>query len=99
MFFSYPVILFRSLAGKFGYYPISCGLFLTQILGSNFLPDPKYNDKVRQNSAEGLKIGINGTPSFLLGISDGNKVKSSKLIIGAQPFFAFKQEIVALLKE
>jgi protein-disulfide isomerase len=59
----------------------------------------KYNDMVRQNSAEGLKIGINGTPSFLLGISDGNKVKSSKLIIGAQPFFAFKQEIDALLNE
>lgn len=63
------------------------------------LTSGKYTETVSQNSAEGHKIGINGTPSFLLGISDGNKVKSSKLIVGAQPFSAFKQEIDALLKE
>jgi protein-disulfide isomerase len=59
----------------------------------------KYAETVRRNSEDGHKLGITGTPSFLLGVSDGNKVKNVRLIVGAQPFPVFKQEIDEISKE
>ena len=43
-----------------------------------------YADSVKKDLEEGLKAGVDSTPSFLV---DG------KLISGAQPFFVFEQEI------
>lgn len=57
----------------------------------------KYTEKVRNDIAEGQKLGISGTPTLLLGLSDGAKVKDVKKMVGAQPFALFKQEIDKLL--
>ncbi len=56
----------------------------------------KYANAVRADMAVAQQLGINATPTFLLGVTDpGNpaKVKGLALIRGAQPFGSFKMEI------
>jgi protein-disulfide isomerase len=52
------------------------------------LDSGKFKDKVQKDSAEGTKIGANGTPTFFI---NGQKVE------GAQPFDSFKTVIDAEL--
>lgn len=52
----------------------------------------KYKDEIQKDMTDGSRLGINGTPGFIL--TNG---KTSKLISGAQPFSAFKAEIEAML--
>lgn len=58
-------------------------------------------DRVRADLAIGLKAGINGTPTFFIGIVDsaGKSVKVVRTIRGAQPYAAFKAAIDAVLAE
>jgi len=56
----------------------------------------KYANAVRADIAMAQQLGINATPTFLLGVTDpGNpaRVKGLALIRGAQPFGTFKMEI------
>jgi len=56
----------------------------------------KYANAVRADMATAQQLGINATPTFLLGVTDpGNpaRVKGLALIRGAQPFGNFKTEI------
>jgi len=48
----------------------------------------KYASQVSQDGADGLKAGVQGTPSFVI---------NGKLVEGALPFDSFKQEIDAAL--
>lgn len=61
----------------------------------------KYAAKVRQefNAASGL--GIEGTPTFVIGRAGTSDVrmKAAKVLVGAQPFDVFKEAIDALLNE
>ena len=59
----------------------------------------KYEAEIRKDIAEGVKSGVRGTPSFLLGLTeqDASKVKATKIIRGAQPYSRFKQIIDGLL--
>jgi len=50
------------------------------------LSDKKYEQRVLDNQKFGEKIGIDGTPSFI--IFDGKKITK---VVGAQPISAFKQ--------
>src|SRR3989344_754109 len=52
-----------------------------------------YADEVQANFNEGAQFGVSGTPSFFIGKRDG----TGQLIVGAQPYSAFKQAIDALL--
>jgi predicted DsbA family dithiol-disulfide isomerase len=57
--------------------------------------------QIRADQAEGQKLGISGTPSFVLGRTDPkdpNKVHLTKFIRGAQPLTAFTAVIDELLK-
>lgn len=65
-----------------------------QCLDSN-----KYAIKIRQDLAEAQKVGLQATPSFLLGIAepDGSSVKVVKMIAGAHPYPVFKEAIDSLL--
>jgi len=57
----------------------------------------KYDKAIEADIQAASSIGIDGTPSFLLGeIKDGKVV--GQLIVGAQPLAAFAQKIDALLK-
>ena len=58
--------------------------------------DGKYADAIRADIAVAQKLGINGTPSFLLALTDPKdpkQVKGLTLIRGAMPFNTFKTEI------
>ncbi len=48
----------------------------------------KYLDRVTQDGVDGRAAGITGTPSFLI---------NGKLVVGAQPYEVFQQEIEAAL--
>jgi protein-disulfide isomerase len=62
------------------------------------LDSGKYAEKIKSDIAEGQKLGVSGTPTLLLGVSDGGKMKDVKMMRGAQPFALFKQEIDKLLE-
>ncbi len=62
------------------------------------LESGKHDDQIKKDMAEGQKAGITGTPSFLLGYGESNgRVKAVKLLVGAQPYAAFKAAIDELL--
>jgi len=60
--------------------------------------DNKYGDLVEQDMKDGIADGVNATPSFVMTYTVNGEVKT-KLIEGAQPYAAFKQEIDAALTE
>lgn len=57
----------------------------------------KYKDEVSKDLADAGKAGATGTPSFIIGKSTGSEIEG-KLIVGAQPYLAFQQEIDSLLQ-
>ncbi len=50
----------------------------------------KYKDEVAKDMADAGKIGASGTPSFVVGNSTDNGEIEGQLIVGAQPYAAFK---------
>lgn len=58
----------------------------------------KFKDRAQQDAKDGQAAGINSTPSFLVTYTV-NGEKKSKLIVGAQPFETFQQELEAILSE
>lgn len=63
------------------------------------LESSKYAEKIRSDVREGQKLGVTGTPMFLLGYVEagGTRVKGVRWIRGAQPFPAFREALEALL--
>lgn len=59
----------------------------------------KHAAKIRSDLADGQKAGVQGTPTFFLGLTDpkDTTVKALRVIRGAQPYAAFKQAIDSLL--
>ncbi|MEK7646747.1 MAG: DsbA family protein, partial [Patescibacteria group bacterium] len=53
------------------------------------LDGKKYEDAVKQNTTEGVSLGVTGTPTIFI---NGEK------LVGAQPFSALKSLIDAKLK-
>ena len=63
------------------------------------LKDKKFKDEVAQDAADAAKVGINGTPGFVIGkLSDDGRVEG-KVISGAQPFSVFKEIIESELSK
>ena len=66
------------------------------------LASGRFANAVKRDMAEAAKIGFDGTPSFLLGLTDPNdptKVKGLTSIEGAQPFATFEAAIDEALAE
>jgi protein-disulfide isomerase len=59
----------------------------------------KYAPKIREDIAGGKKLGIEGTPTFFLGVTDtsGQKIESVKRFDGAVPYSQLKDTIDKLL--
>jgi protein-disulfide isomerase len=61
----------------------------------------KFAAGIRNNVAQAQKLGVTGTPSFMLArtIPNSSKVRVLGFLVGAQPFSAFKAQIDSLLAE
>jgi protein-disulfide isomerase len=61
----------------------------------------KQATEIRKDLQDGQRIGVNGTPTFLLGVedSDGQNIKILKMIVGAQPYSQFKEAIESALSQ
>ncbi len=57
----------------------------------------KYKDKVQTDVLEAMKIGANGTPTFIVGKSIGDGV-DGELVIGAMPYQVFDEKLKELAK-
>ena len=59
----------------------------------------KYAADIRKDLAEGQKAGVTGTPGFFLGLTNPNdpKIKTLRVLKGAQPYASFKEAIDSLL--
>lgn len=64
------------------------------------LSSGKNAGRIREDLAEAERLGLSGTPAFLIGVSgpDG-KVKTVKFVNGAQPYSNFKAAIDAALAQ
>lgn len=61
----------------------------------------KFDAQIKADIAQGQKLGISGTPSFVVGLTDPkdpDKVHLTKFIRGAQPYATFAANIDELLK-
>ena len=58
------------------------------------LDSGKYTAKINASLKDGQKVGVTGTPAFLLGYTqaDGAEVKAVKFMSGALPFDTFKDQ-------
>jgi protein-disulfide isomerase len=57
----------------------------------------KYAERVRKDVSEAQRLGIGGTPTFLVGVMDGPQLKGARIIRGAQPYASIKATIDELL--
>ena len=62
------------------------------------LDSNKHKDEVNKDIADGQKAGVSGTPSFFIGKSNTSGIIDGTIIVGAQPFSAFKVIIDEMLK-
>jgi protein-disulfide isomerase len=55
----------------------------------------KYASEVRKDLEDGRRAGVQGTPTFFLGVqdSDSQSIKILRVIVGAQPYVQFKEAI------
>ncbi len=63
------------------------------------LDSGRYANEIRKEFLEGQKATVRGTPTFFIGISEGEdtNIKLLKLIRGAKPYIEFKQAFDSLL--
>ncbi|HEY2149025.1 MAG TPA: thioredoxin domain-containing protein, partial [Pirellulales bacterium] len=76
------------------------GLGLDTATFDKCLSSGKYEERVKAEQAVGLGLGLSGTPSFVVGLtdpSDPSKLNATSVIRGAQPYAQFKQTIDELL--
>ena len=57
-----------------------------------------YASRVEEEMADGRKVGISGTPSFVIGATGSGETITGTVVIGAQPHDRFKQAIESALK-
>ena len=58
----------------------------------------KHADEIRKDALEAQKMGIEGTPTFLLGVAEPNgDVRIEQTLVGSYPYEIFKSNIEDLL--
>jgi predicted DsbA family dithiol-disulfide isomerase len=53
---------------------------------------------VREQATEAAKLGVSGTPTFLIGRADDQGHVTGTVVIGAQPFAIFESEVQKIQK-
>jgi protein-disulfide isomerase len=66
---------------------------------SECIASGRYRENIRRSMSGAERMGISGTPAFILGVLDpsGNSVRGTKLIMGAESFETFKSALDELL--
>lgn len=74
---------------------------LDMILFQQCLNSGRQAEKIRKDMEDGQKAGVQGTPTFFLGVqdSDGQTIKVLRMIVGAQPYAQFKEAIEGALNQ
>ena len=62
------------------------------------LDSDKYRADIDKQIQEGMSAGVTGTPSFVLGRLEGDKLQGVRLV-GAQPYSAFDAKIQEMLND
>ncbi|MDT4897134.1 MAG: hypothetical protein QOH25_2211 [Acidobacteriota bacterium] len=59
------------------------------------LTSGKYDNEINKDMEEAQRLGLNGTPAFLIGVlsPDNQHVSVRKVMLGAEPFESFKQAL------
>lgn len=78
-------------------YAIASDLALNPGNFKTCLDSEKYKDEVSKDLADASKYGATGTPTFFIGKSTGSEIEGT-MLVGAQPYSAFKTIIDQLLK-
>lgn len=73
------------------------GIGLDEAKFTECLDSGRYAAAVQNDVDYGTKLGVRGTPTVVVGISDGEQVKNATIIRGAQPLATFKAELDKLL--
>ncbi|HKY22058.1 MAG TPA: thioredoxin domain-containing protein [Vicinamibacterales bacterium] len=64
------------------------------------LNEGKMSAKVRDDLADAARVGLTGTPAFLIGVSEGDGVvRALRRIMGAQPYEVFELALNELLTQ
>lgn len=58
----------------------------------------RYASKVEKEISDGRKVGVSGTPSFVIGPSGSGEKITGTVVVGARPHATFKQVIESALK-
>ncbi len=58
------------------------------------LESGRHGDAIQQDQAIGKSLGIKGTPTFFLGINQGDQIILVRKIQGTQPYEVFEREIL-----
>ena len=82
-------------SGVTGFKAFAKELKLDSVKFDKCLDDGTHASEVKKDMADGAAAGIQGTPGFVIGPSDGKGIQIS----GAQPFAVFKQVLDAALAE
>ena len=59
----------------------------------------RYANEIRKDILDGQKAGVRGTPTFFIGISEGEetRIKVLKVIRGAKPYTEFKEVLDSII--
>ncbi len=57
----------------------------------------KFKEKISRDITDGQRVGVSGTPSFILGVTTDGKTIKGSVITGTKPFPFFKELIESML--
>jgi len=58
-----------------------------------------FKDKISNDIADGQRIGVSGTPSFVLGVTTDGRTITGSVITGTRPFPFFQEQIESKLAQ
>ncbi|MEN8251213.1 MAG: thioredoxin domain-containing protein [Bacteroidota bacterium] len=70
------------------------GTGMDEVAFSRCLHSGRYEAAIQQDQVVGRSLGIKGTPTFFLGINNGDEIKLVRKIQGVQPYELFEREIL-----
>jgi len=71
---------------------------LDEVVFSKCLNSGRYDAAIQQDQIVGRSLGIKGTPTFFLGINNGDEIRLVRKIQGSRPYEVFEREIYRVLE-